>query len=75
MSKIISVFTKITFYVITFYLFTSIKQYMQMVDLGVRRCRMHDSTNQMLRDAQIIGCADMPQYADMPLLPLQLSTI
>ena len=24
----------------------------------------------MLRDAQIIGCADMPQYADMPLLPL-----
>ena len=25
----------ITFYVITFYLFTSIKKYMQMVDLGV----------------------------------------
>ena len=67
MSKITSVFTKITFYVITFYLFTSINKYMQVVDLGVRRCRMHDSTNQMLRDAQIIGCADMPQYADMPL--------
>ena len=26
----------------------------------------------MLRDAQIIGCADMPQYADMPLLPLRV---
>ena len=25
----------------------------------------------MLRDAQIIGCADMPQYADMPLFPLR----
>ena len=24
----------------------------------------------MLRDTQIIGCADMPQRADMPLLPL-----
>ena len=24
----------------------------------------------MLRDAQIIGCADMPQGAGMPLLPL-----
>ena len=24
----------------------------------------------MSRDAQIIGCADMPQCADMPLLPL-----
>ena len=24
----------------------------------------------MLRDAQIKGCADMPQCADMPLLPL-----
>ena len=45
---------------------------MQLDDLGVRRCRMRDSTNQMLRDAQIIGCADMPQYADMPLLPLHI---
>ena len=27
----------------------------------------------MLRDAQIIGCADMPQCADMPLLPLLLT--
>ena len=27
----------------------------------------------MLRDAQIIGCADMPQYADMPLLPLVMA--
>ena len=57
MSKITPMFTKITFYVITFYLFTSIKKYMQVVDLGVRRCRLHDSTNQMLRDAQIIGHA------------------
>ena len=24
----------------------------------------------MSRDAQIMGCADMPQCADMPLLPL-----
>ena len=29
----------------------------------------------MLRNAQIIGCADMPQYADMPLLPLVLQSI
>ena len=28
----------------------------------------------MLRDAQIITCADMPQYADMPLLPLLRQT-
>ena len=40
MSKIRSVFTKTTFYVITFYLFTSIIKYMQVVDLGVRRCRL-----------------------------------
>ena len=29
----------------------------------------------MLRDAQIIGCADMPQYADMPLLPLHTQNL
>ena len=29
----------------------------------------------MLRDAQIIGCADIPRYADMPLLPLLVYTI
>ena len=28
----------------------------------------------MLRDAQIIECEDMPQYADMPLLPLHTYT-
>ena len=29
----------------------------------------------MLRNEQIIGCADMPQYADMPLLPLHVKGI
>ena len=29
----------------------------------------------MLRDAQMIGCADMPQRADMPLLPLDVIVI
>ena len=32
--------TKTTFYVITFYLFISIKKDMQVVDVGVRRCRL-----------------------------------
>ena len=40
---------------------------------GLDDASKHDSTNQILRDAQIIGCADMPQYADMPLLPLYVT--
>ena len=46
-----------------------------MVDLGLDDAAWHDSINQMLRDAQIIGCADMPQSADMPLLPLRGSVM
>ena len=73
MSKITSVFTEITFYVITFYLFTSIKKYIcKWLIWGLDDAALHHSTNQMLHDAQIMGCADMPQYLDMPLLPLCL---
>ena len=75
MSKITSVFTKITFYIIIFTYSLLSKNICKWLIWGLDDAAYHDSTNQMLRDTQIIGCADMPQRADMPLLPLQLSSI
>ena len=46
---------------------------MQMADLGIDVAASHDSTNQILRGAHIIGFADMPQSAYIHLLPLSLA--